>query len=40
LSVCAASGTAQFLHLTTSLLVIQPKREGKHDSHERALRRG
>jgi hypothetical protein len=40
LSVCAACGTAQFLHLPTALLVLQPKRESEHDSHERALRRG
>ncbi len=36
--VCAACGTTQFLHLTTALLVLQPKRECQHDSHERALR--
>ncbi len=33
-SVCAACGTAQFLHLATALLVLQPKCEGQHDSHE------
>ncbi len=27
-SVCATCGTAQFLHLATALLVLQPKREG------------
>ncbi len=37
-SVCAACGTAQFLHLATALLVLQPKREHQHDSYERALR--
>ncbi len=39
-SACAVCGTAQFLHLATALLVLQPKREGQHDSHERALCRG
>jgi hypothetical protein len=39
-SVCAACGTAQFLHLATALLVLQPKPQGQHDSHERALCRG
>jgi hypothetical protein len=40
LSVCAACGAAQLLRLTTALLVLQPKRQGQHHSHERALRRG
>ncbi len=39
-SVCAACGAAQLLHLATALLVLQPTREAKHDSYERALCRG
>jgi hypothetical protein len=39
-SVCAACGTAQFLHLATALLVLQPKHQGQDNSYECALRQG
>ncbi len=39
-SVCAACRTAQLLHLATAMLVLQPKHEGRHDSHECGFSRG
>jgi hypothetical protein len=39
-SVCAACRTDQLLHLTTAMPVLQPKREGRHDSHECGFSRG
>ncbi len=40
LSVCAAWRAAKLLHLTTAMLVLQPKCKGWHDSHECGFSRG